>query len=99
MTMSACIIRIAGMPYRKYQCLVLWWKKCIPMMLPILLPIKASTNKVDSGIRQERFLALCLSTPITVKLIKLITVKYIIINVIAFIRLTMSFSEYGIIIA
>ncbi len=99
MTMSACTIRMAGRPYRKYQCLVLWWNMCMPAMPPMLPPIKASTNKVDSGMRQERFLALCLSIPITVKLMKLITTKYIIINVIAFIKLRMSFFKYDIIIA
>lgn len=59
-------------------------------MEPMLPPIKASTKSVDSGIRQARFLALYLSTPITMKLIKLMAARYIIISVIAFIRIRMS---------
>ena len=54
-------------------------------MEPTLPPIMASTNRVDSGMRHERFLALALSTPMAVKLIKLITIRYTIIKVIAFI--------------
>lgn len=50
----------------------------------------ASTNKVDSGMRQERFLALNLSTPMAAKLIKLTAARYMIISLIAFIRISMS---------
>ena len=87
-TINICINKMAGMPYRKERCSVLCRKRCIPKMEPTLPPIMASTKRVDSGMRHERFLARDLSTPIAVKLIKLITARYTIIKVIAFIKHT-----------
>ena len=84
-TIRIWTIRMAGIPYRKYQCFVLCLKRCIPAMEPMLPPIRASTKRVDSGMRHERFRAFDLSTPIAAKLIKLTTARYTSINVIAFI--------------
>lgn len=81
------------MPYRKERCSVLCRKRCIPNMEPTLPPIMASTKRVDSGMRHARFLARALSTPIAVKLIKLIAARYTIIKVIAFIKHTIDSQE------
>ena len=57
----------------------------MPMIEPTLPPMMASTKSVASGMRQARFLALSLSMPMTVKLMKLTIAKYMIISVITFI--------------
>ncbi len=63
----------------------------MPMMLPMLPPMIAIMNKVDSGILQRRFFARYLSSPIRNKPIRFTAVKYATSKVITFIRMTIPF--------
>jgi hypothetical protein len=56
-----------GIPYIKYQCLVLCLKSKIPVYSPGHPPINANQKKVLSGIRHTLLLALYLSIPTKVK--------------------------------
>lgn len=67
---------MAGIPNTKYQCLVLWWNTRMPMIEPILPPIRAMIKSVDSGIRQWRLVARDLSMPIKAKLSMFIMTRY-----------------------
>ena len=60
-----CKIKIRGIPYTKYQCLVLWRKVYMPKIQPMLPPIIAMVKRVASGIRKALFLALSLSLYMT----------------------------------
>ncbi len=48
----------------------------MPIIEPTLPPMMASTKRVDSGIRQARFMAFLLSTPITMRLATFTAMAY-----------------------
>lgn len=60
-----CAMKIAGIPYLKYQCLVLWRKRRIPMVQPSAPPARAVKNREASEMRQAPRTALFLSIPMT----------------------------------
>lgn len=72
-----CNMSIRGIPYTKYQCLVLWWNALIPMIEPMLPPMMAMIKREDSGMRQSFFAALLLSIPIMTKETRLIRIRYV----------------------
>ncbi len=57
---------MAGIPYLKYQCLVLCRKRCIPRMEPRLPPKSAIIKREASEMRNAPRMALFLSMPIII---------------------------------
>ncbi len=66
----------------------------MPMMLPMLPPMIAIMNKVDSGTLHRCFLARYLSSPIRNKPTRLTPVKYASSKVITFISMTIPFPVF-----
>jgi len=64
-----------GIPYTKYQCLVLCLKSIKPEYIPGHPPIKANQKNTLSGIRQSDLFALYLSIPTTIKAARFIIRK------------------------
>ncbi len=75
-TAAICNTKMTGIPYTKYQCLVLWRNKCIPMIEPMLPPMIAIRNSVASGMRHSFLRAFRLSRYILKKPITLIASTY-----------------------
>lgn len=69
-------MRMVGIPYLKYQCLVLWRKWRMPQMLPMLPPMIAVKKREASEMRQAPRIALLLSIPIWTYPMKLTITKY-----------------------
>ena len=74
-----CNTIITGIPIKNLGFFVLWWKVYIPAIAPMLPPIKAKVNSVDSFILHLSFSAFFLSINIAKKAIMFIISKYIII--------------------
>jgi len=83
---TTCNINIAGIPYTKEKCLVLWRKVYIPAMDPMLPPISATIKRVASGIRKAPLIALRLSIPIMRNPTKFTMIKYAAIIIQTFIN-------------
>ena len=77
---TICNIKITGKPIENLNFLVLCLKVYIPVIAPMLPPIRASINKDCSGILHFPYLAFLLSIYIVKKATKLITIRYIIKN-------------------
>ena len=74
---TICINKITGIPIVKVLCLVLWRKRYMATIEPMLPPIIATRKRVPSGIRKALLFALNLSIPINENAIKLVIPKYI----------------------
>lgn len=70
-----CEINIKGNPILNLVCLVLCLKICIPKKAPKPPDIKAEIKSVRSDMRLKPYIALNLSTPIIINVVKFQSVK------------------------
>lgn len=79
--------RISGRPKRNFAMRILWWKRNIPTIDPMLPPMMATVKSTASGIRKRRSMARILSEAIVAIPIKLMKIKYKIRMILASIQI------------
>ena len=76
-TMANCAKMMTGTPYLNFLCIVLWCQTFMPNHAPMLPPITAIINNVDSGMRHLERFAFHLSIPYVKNVITLMSSRYI----------------------